>query len=79
MKQVLFDIATRGVARGAQFPGGQITMGAPKRPNNVTSTLFNTDHLLLKDLRLQHGGAKFAFWPGRNVPSLCPFATISYF
>jgi len=32
---------------------------APKVPNNVTSTFFNTVHLLLQDLRFEHGGAKF--------------------
>jgi len=47
-----------GGARGAQFPGHQFTMGtlnhckgaellmeAPKNPNNVTSTFFNTVNL----------------------------------
>jgi len=41
---------------GAQFPGRQITMGAPKRPNNVTSTFFNTVHSLRKELSFEHGG-----------------------
>jgi len=52
-----------GRARGAQFPGRRITVGAPKSPNNVTSTFFNTVHLLLKDLRFEHGGAKLASCP----------------
>jgi len=44
--------------------GRRINMGAPKRPNNVTSTFFNTVHLLPKDLRFKHGGAKLAYCPG---------------
>jgi len=34
---------------------------APKNPNKVTSTFFNTVHLLPKDLRFEHG-----------VPNLLP-------
>jgi len=37
-----------------------MTAGAPKCPNNVTSTFFNTVHLLPKDLRFEYGGAKLA-------------------
>ena len=33
-------------AGGKQFPRRRITMGAPKSPNNVTSTSFNTVNLL---------------------------------
>jgi len=40
-----------------------MTAGAPKSPNNVTSTFSNTVHLLLKDLRLEHGGTKLDFLP----------------
>jgi len=63
----------RGVTRGLQFPGRRITMEAPNRyeerrmtagtlksPNNVTSVFFNTVHLLPKDLKIEHGGAKLA-------------------
>jgi len=35
----------------------------PENPNNVTSTFFNAAHLLPKDLRLKHGGAKLAKHP----------------
>jgi len=59
---------TRG-ARGAQFPRPRITMGAP---NHVTNTCFNTVHLLPKDLRFEHGGAKLASCPGRHVTSIRP-------
>ena len=48
----------KGVTRGAHnFPGAESLWGAkslrgaPKNPNNVTSTFFNTAHMLPKDLR----------------------------
>jgi len=58
--------------REAQFPGRQITAWARKSPNNVTSTFVNTVHLLPKDLRFEHGGAKLASCPGRHLTSLHP-------
>jgi len=39
---------------------------APKSPNNVAHTFFNTVHLLPKDLSFQHGVAKLASCPGRR-------------
>ena len=51
--------------------------GAPKSPNNVTSTFFNTVHLLWKELRFEHGGAKLASCPGRHLTSLRPWVWIS--
>jgi len=55
---------TRGVTRGAQFPGRRMTAGAPKNTNNVTSTIiFNTVHLLPKNLRFKHWGVKLAVCP----------------
>jgi len=68
---------TRG-ARGAQIPWRRVTMGVPnhcgslKSPNNVTSTFFNRVHLLPKDVRFEHGGAKLTSSPGRHLTSLCP-------
>ena len=47
-----------------------MTAGAPKSPNNVTSTFFNTVHLLSKDIKFEHGGAKLASCPGRCPTSL---------
>jgi len=47
---------------------------APKSPNSVTSTFFNTVHPLPKDLRFQHRGAKLAPCPGRHLTSLRPYA-----
>ena len=46
--------------------------GAPKSANNVTITLFNTVHLLPKDLRFEHEGAKLASCPGRHLPRYGP-------
>jgi len=40
------------------YGGAESLRGAPKRPKNVTSTFFRTVHLLPKDLRSAHGGAK---------------------
>ena len=45
---------------------------APKSPNNVTSTFFNTVNLLSKELRFDHGGAKLVFCPGRYLTSIRP-------
>ena len=90
---------TRWGARGAQFPGRQFTMWpldhcrgaellleAPKSPNSVTSTFFNTVNLPLKEIRFDHrsakcrpwgrrfdqGGAEFVFWPWRHLISFRP-------
>jgi len=41
--------------------------GGAKRPNNVTSTFFNSVHLLQKDLRFEHGDTKLASCPGANL------------
>jgi len=43
---------------------------APKSLNSLTSTFFNTVHLLPKDLRFEHGGAKLACFPGLHLTSL---------
>ena len=53
--------------------GTEWLWGAPKSPYNVTSTFFNTVHLLLKDLRFEHGVVKVASCPGRHLSSLCPW------
>jgi len=44
--------------------GCRITAGAPKSPNNVTSTFFNTVHLVPKELRFEHGVANLLLAPG---------------
>jgi len=65
---------TRGGARGARLLGHRITMGAPKSPNNVTITFFNTVYLLQKD-RFEHVLAKHASCPGPQITSLRPWFT----
>jgi len=47
-------------------------LNAPKSPNIITSTFFNTIHLLPKDIRFEHGGAKLTYCPGRHLTSLRP-------
>jgi len=65
----------RGTTRGKEdtIPGRRITAGAPKSPNHVTSTFFNAEHLLAKDLRFEHEGAKLASCPGRHLALLRPW------
>ena len=48
--------------------GRRMTAGAPKSPNNATSTFFNTVHLLSKDLRFEHV-PNLLFAPGAIQPS----------
>jgi len=67
---------------GHNSPGAESLQGAPKSPNNVTSTFFNTVHLLQKDLMFEHGGAKLVSCPGRHLTSLRPWLSalmIMYF
>jgi len=45
---------------------------APKSPNNVASSSFNTVHLLLKDLRFEHGVAKLVSCPGLHPTAVRP-------
>jgi len=54
------------------YGGRRMTAAALKSPSNVTITFFNTVHLLPKDLKFEHGGAKFASCPGRHLISLRP-------
>jgi len=68
----------RGITNGDKgdtIPRAPNHYGAPKSPNNVTSTVFNTVHLLPKDRRFEHGGAKLASCPGRHLTSLRPCTT----
>jgi len=52
--------------------GAKSLRGAPKSTNNVTNTFFDTVHLLPKDLRFEHEGAKLASCPGRHLALLRP-------
>jgi len=49
-----------------------MTAGAPKSPNNVTSTFSKRAQLLLKELRFEHWGAKLVSCPGRHLTSVPP-------
>ena len=64
-------IATHEQGRNEGRQGGTI-LQAPKSPSNVTSTFFNTVHLLPKDLGFEHGGAKVASCYGPHLNSLRP-------
>jgi len=69
---------TKGGKRGHNFPVAESLRAkslrrVPKRPNNITSTFFNTVLLLPKDLRFEHEGAKLASYPGCHLTSLCPW------
>jgi len=57
--------------RGAKSP-----RGASKGTNSVTGTFLNTVHLLPKDFRFEHGGAKLASCPGRHLTSLRPWVEV---
>jgi len=68
---------TTGVQGGYNSPGAeslwwrQMTARAPKSPNNITNTFFNTVHLVPKDLGFEHEGrVKLASCPGRHLTSL---------
>jgi len=51
--------------------GVELLLEAPKSPNNVTSTFFNTVKLPSKELRLDHGGAKLRPWGAPVRPQRC--------
>jgi len=47
-------------------------MGAPKGPNNVTSTFFITVHFLPNDLKFEHGAPNLLLAPGIIKPRYVP-------
>jgi len=59
--------------QGRNEGGGSTIPRAPNNRNNVTSSLFNTVHLLAKDLRFEHGPAELASCPGRHLTSSRPW------
>jgi len=63
---------TRDVMRwkGGTMPRAPKHCGEPKSHNNVTSSFFKIVHLLPKDLRFEHGGAKHVSCPRRHLTSL---------
>ena len=64
--------ASRGVTWG-DCGGAESLRRAPKTPNNVTSTFFNTVHLLVNDLSFQHLGATLTSCPGCYLTLLHPW------
>jgi len=70
------NIIARGVTTGGK--GNAIPRapnrfgGAEKSQQCHKYTLFNTVHLVPKDLRFEHVDAKFASCPGRHLTSLLP-------
>ena len=76
--KLLFDsgnsaLEDRSITRG-ELAGSRITMGPPESPYNVTSVFFNiaSTHLLPKELKFEHGGAKLVSCPGRHLTQLLP-------
>ena len=61
---------TRG-GKGVQFPGRRITAGGQKS-QHCHKHFFKTVHLLPKDLRFEHGGAKLVSCPRCHLTSLRP-------
>ena len=60
--------AASGVTRGAQFPGRRMN-GEGAEKSQQCQKYFNRVHLLPKDLRFEHWGAKLASCPGRHLTS----------
>jgi len=61
---------TRG--KGDKIPLTPNHCGGPKSHNNVIITFSKTVHLLPKDLRFEHMGAKHISCPRRHLTSLPP-------
>ena len=67
--------------QGNTIPRALNHWGAPKSPNNVARTFFNTAHLLRKGLKFEHGGVKLVSCPGCHLASVrpgfgvCPMST----
>jgi len=56
----------------------RMSAGVPISPSNVTSTFFNAVHLLPKDLKFEHDGAKLASCPGCCLTSLRPCTVVCH-
>jgi len=74
-------INSRGVTRGGKgviiprapihYGYAELLLEAPKSPNSVTSTFFNTVNLPSKELRFDRRGAKLRPW-GRRFDQGAP-------
>jgi len=49
-----------------------MTANGAEKSRQCQNTFFNKVHLLPKDLRFEHGGAKLASCPGPHLNSLRP-------
>ena len=74
---------TRAVQGGNNSPGAKSLWGrrndcgVQTSPKNVTSTFFNTENLLSKELRFKYWSAKLASCLGRHLTSLRPWVYVS--
>ena len=68
LRAVIRAVTTRG--KGHNSPGAESLWG--RRKVQQCHTKFSTVHLLLKDLRFEHRGAKLVSCPGRHLTSLRP-------
>jgi len=82
MQAVLSTTLTKGItraARGAQFPGRPVTMGAPNDYRVAEKSQQCHKHFLQytaftsKISQVRTWGAKLASFPGRHLTSLCPW------
>ena len=85
LKQIPIIIPARGVMMGLwsiippapnHYWGAELLREAPKSPNDVTSNFFKTVNLLPKEVKLNHGGATLASFPGCNLALLRPWCPI---
>ena len=58
--------------KGVIIPRAPIDCGRCRKVLTMSQVLFNTVHLLPKDLRFENGGAKLVSCPGRHLTSLRP-------
>jgi len=68
----MFDCALGHNEGGHNSPGAESLWGRRKVPT-MLQALSSTAHLLPKDLKFEHGGAKLISCPGRHLTSLRPW------
>jgi len=88
VRAVYHDLLRRVAARsnqgrndweqGARFPGRQITMRAPKSPNNVTSTSVQYSTFASGSPQVRTQGRQTCFLPRAPSNLVMPLAVIQY-
>jgi len=68
----MFDCALGHNEGGYNSPGAESLWWRRKVPT-MLQALSSTAHLLPKDLKFEHGGAKLSSCPGRHLTSLRPW------